>query len=98
MAKGRETKRAWAVKVGDRVIYKYGGLGRTYASILGSTKWQDGTKAFVSNINMNGLPNGLPHQVRITQPDTTENLWCWSDEIEIDKEWYREEKIKELGL
>lgn len=90
------------MKVGDRVIYKYGGLGRTYASFLGSTKWPDGTKAFVSKINMNGLPNGLPHQVRITQaenePNTTENLWCWSDEIEIDTEWYREEKLKELGI
>ena len=86
------------MKVGDRVIYKYGGLGRTYASFLGSRKWPDGAKAFVSKINMNGLPNGLPHQVRITQPNTTENLWCWSDEIEIDTEWYREEKLKEIGI
>ena len=24
--------------------------------------------------------------------------WCSIDDIELDKEWYREEKLKELGI
>ena len=78
------------MKVGDRVIYNRvkGTIPPTY----------NGKVATLSNINTTGIRKGFPYQVLITFVEGEVSYWCWSDEIELDKEWYREEKLKELGI
>lgn len=78
------------IKVGDRVIYNRvkGTIPPTY----------NGKVATLSNINTTGIRKGFPYQVLITFVEGEVSYWCWSDEIELDKEWYREEKLKELGI
>ena len=86
------------MKIGDRVIYNRvkGTIPPTY----------NGKVATLSNINTTGIRKGFPYQVLITflltlsvlEGEVEVSYWCWSDEIELDKEWYREEKLKELGI
>ena len=78
------------IKVGDRVIYNNKGTI--------SLSEYSGKVATLSKINMNGIRKGFPYQVVITFVEGEVSYWCWSDEIELDKEWYREEKLKELGI
>lgn len=78
------------MKIGDRVIYNRvkGTIPPTY----------NGKVATLSNINTTGIRKGFPYQVLITFLEDEVSYWCWSDEIELDKEWYREKKLKELGI
>ena len=78
------------MKIGDRVIYNRvkGTIPPTY----------NGKVATLSNINTTGIRKGFPYQVLITFVEGEVSYWCWSDEIELDKEWYREDKLKEIGI
>lgn len=80
------------MKIGDRVIYNNKGTM--------SLSEYSGKVATISKINTNGIRKGFPYQVVITflEGEVEVSYWCWSDEIELDKEWYREEKLKELGI
>lgn len=74
------------MKIGDRVIY-------------------DRNNRY--NLNISGKPGIIAEIAEngklLIKFDITENefvsLWAFpSSDIEIDKEWYREQKLKELGI
>ena len=73
------------MKIGDRVIYDRNNR---------------------SNLNISGKP-GIITEIwqngkLLIKFDITENefvsMWTFPSDIEIDKEWYREQKLKELGI
>lgn len=70
------------MKIGDRVIYDR--KNKFNLSI-------SGTSGIIVDM-MKG--NILIH----LDSDFHKTWWCLPSDIEIDKEWYREEKLKELGL
>lgn len=73
------------MKIGDRVIYDR--INRSNLNISGKP-------GIITEIWQNGK--------LLIKFDITENkfvsLWTFPSDIEIDKEWYREQKLKELGI
>lgn len=73
------------MKIGDRVIYDRNNR---------------------SNLNISGKPGIIAeiaeHGKLLIKFDITENefvsMWTFPSDIEIDKEWLREQKLKELGI
>ena len=73
------------MKIGDRVIYDR--INRSNLNISGKP-------GIITEIWQNGK--------LLIKFDITENefvsMWTFPSDIEIDKEWYREQKLKELGI
>lgn len=71
-------------KIGDRVILK-NNLGLHELINLGG-------------IMVIGVSKVLSDRYKIKTIDTNVNVWVFSNEIELDKRYYREEKLKLLEI
>lgn len=119
MDQGRETKRAWAVKVGDRVIYRNGDddiLDNEKAEVIcinaGDVQIRfENIKAcsecgtFLLSLPRTQCPNcgeieigSDVHRVVLGSLSKEMTWWTEPEYLTIDKEWLREERLKELGL
>ena len=79
------------MKIGDRVIYK--NLKNTKVLLANE-------KATVMRIDGRNilirLENERPLLLKILGKEMT--FWAYNENLVIDKEWYREQKLKELGI
>ena len=79
------------MKIGDRVIYK--NLKNTKVLLANE-------KATVMRIDGRNilirLENERPLLLEILGKEMT--FWAYNENLVIDKEWYREQKLKELGI
>lgn len=79
-------------KIGDRVIYKEESPPCLAPGFLVE-------KAIIIT-----LPEDFPHRVEVKFLDlsnvqgTNMVWWCSIYDIELDREWYREMKLKEIGI
>lgn len=79
------------MKIGDRVIYK---------NLKNTKVLPDNEKATVMRIDGRNilirLENERPLLLKILGKEMT--FWAYNENLVIDKEWYREQKLKELGI
>lgn len=79
------------MKIGDRVIYK---------NLKNTKVLQANEKATVMRIDGRNilirLENERPLLLEILGKEMT--FWAYNENLVIDKEWYREQKLKELGI
>jgi len=93
-------------KIGDRVIYKEENPHKVdvpNSEILYRYDCESpgllGEKAIIIT-----LPEDFPHRVEVKFLDlsnvrgTNMVWWCSIYDIELDREWYREMKLKEIGI
>ena len=87
----REYIRKRIMKIGDRVIYE--NLKNTKVLLTNE-------KATVMRIDGRNilirLENERPLLLEILGKEMT--FWAYNENLVIDKEWYREQKLKELGI
>lgn len=92
------------MKIGDRVIYR--NLKNTNNNVIGvdigvllanekATVMRIDTYSIGRNILIR-LESERPLLLQILGKEMT--FWAYNENLVIDKEWYREKKLKELGL
>lgn len=88
------------MKIGDRVIYR--NLKNTSNSVIGvdTGVLLASEKATVMRIDGRNilirLESERPLLLQILGKEMT--FWAYNENLVIDKEWYREQKLKELGI
>lgn len=88
------------MKIGDRVIYR--NLKNTSNSVIGvdTGVLLANEKATVMRIDGRNmlirLESERPLLLQILGKEMT--FWAYNENLVIDKEWYREQKLKELGI
>ena len=86
-------------KIGDRVIYKEENNREIFYRYDCEPPGLLGEKAIIIT-----LPEDFPHRVEVKFLDlsnvqgTNMVWWCSIYDIELDREWYREMKLKEIGI